>query len=95
MITYQIFKNIFPDSEWIPAAIYLAVVSLLLLRVKIDCRTLGESFLRHVLLVILFPTIFAFCWLFIWPGAIRLFLFGGTVADSTAARILRRHQQPN
>ena len=93
MITYQILKGIFPGSDWLPAAIYLAVVSLLILRVKVDCKTLGESLTRHVILAILFPIIFAFCWLLIWPGALRLFLSGKRVADSTAAEVFRCNQQ--
>ncbi len=86
MITYLILERIFPESDWLAPAIYLAVVSLLILRVKADCKTLGESLKWHVLLALMFPVLFAFCWLIIWPGALRLYLSGKAVADSTAAK---------
>ena len=93
MITYQILKIIFPDSEWVSTGIYITLVFSLLIRVRIDCMELGERFSRHVLFAIFFPVICAICWLIIWPGSLRLLFTGKTVADSTEAKLFRRRHR--
>ena len=65
-------------------------MAILLWQMRADCRVLGESLSFHFLLAIMFPLLTALCWLFIWPGALRLGLKGKRLQDSTAAAIASR-----
>ena len=93
MVSYHLLNFIFPDSEWLPAVIYVALVSCLLVRVKQDCVILGESFGLHIFLVMMFPIITGYCWLIIWPGTLRLRFSGKTLEGTSQAVLLRRLQQ--
>ena len=93
MLAYNLFKFIFSETEWMAPFLYLVVVILLLLRVRNDCRTLGESFRLHFLLILMFPIITGVCWLLIWPGALRLFVTGRSLEQSVQAGVFRRLQK--
>jgi len=68
----------------------MGLVILLLLRVHLDCKKLGEGASRHVIPIVLFPIIFGIFWFFVWPGTLRLVLRGESIDDLVVAKALRR-----
>ncbi len=88
---YFIPKSLSSNSQ-LGFAIYVLVVALLLFIVRSDCKQLGESFVRHILLVAFFPVLFGILWLFLWPGTLRLRMNGKSLSETHAAKALRRHE---
>ena len=84
----RLLETLESSTNW--AGLWLIASVLILIHVRRDCRMLGESWGRYVLLVWLFWPIFYPLWLLVWPGSLRLWLQDKSVADMPAAWARRR-----
>ena len=88
----NLFETMATSENW--AGLTLIASILILIHVRRDCRLLGESWGKYILLVWLFWPIFYPLWLLVWPGSLRLWLQGKSVADLPAAWAHRRISHP-
>ena len=82
------------DQEAISAVIYICIVVLSAMHVHRDCRRVGERTFWNVSgTIILWPIFYLIGWLWIWPGSLRRWLFGGSIDDLVQAKAFRRTSQ--
>ena len=93
MLYSLIIDYFIPNSGGIKSIAYSVTVVALLSLVWFNCKEIGESFLRHCLLVAFFPLIFGLFWLFVWPGVLRLMIQGKKLSETQAAVNYRRYKR--
>jgi hypothetical protein len=92
MISYYLLKELFPQNETVTLIVYFAFTLFVMIRVRCDCKLIDESFLRHFLLIVFLPLLFALFWFIVWPGSLRLKLKGKSIADTDAAKTFKRYK---
>lgn len=78
------------DDSYSWAWISLIASVLILIQVRRDCRQLGEPWGQHILLVLFLWPIFCPLWLLVWPGSLRLWFQGKSLADTPQGWANRR-----
>ena len=79
------------DNEQIGALIYILTVFLSAMHVARDCKRIGEHPIWHVTgTIILWPAYYLIGWLWIWPGSLRRWIFGGSIEDLVQAKVHQR-----
>ena len=76
------------DEEITAAAIYVVIVVLSAIHVYRDCKRIGEAPLLNVSgTIILWPFFYLIGWLWIWPGSLRRWIFGGSIDDLIQSKV--------
>ena len=82
------------DEEQIAALIYLVFVVASVMHVIRDCRRIGERAFWNVSgTIILWPVFYLVGWLWIWPGSLRRWIFGGSIDDLIQTKVNRANQK--
>lgn len=71
---------------------HLIICILALVRVRKDCKTLGENWGKYVLPILMFSWVFYLLWLYVWPGSLKLWFQGKRLEDSSMARLVNRNR---
>ncbi len=80
------------NNTWTLQTLHFTVVTLLVFKIRTDCREIGEPFPKHTALIALFPLIYALCWFLVWPGTLKLWVQGKSLKDTAEAKIHRKRR---
>ena len=76
------------DHEHIATLVFLLIVGVSAVHVYRDCKRIGEPASLNVSgTILLWPIFYLIGWLWIWPGSLRRWIFGGSIDDLIQAKV--------
>ncbi|MCF6311717.1 MAG: hypothetical protein L3J39_04630 [Verrucomicrobiales bacterium] len=93
MILSGILENVLNLEGIYFSVVYSFLLVAIIIRVKLDCSKISEGYKKHIIPIIIFPVIFTFLWLIVWPGTLRLFLRGKRLEDTIAGKLTIRQNK--
>ncbi len=92
MILHYILIRGLGLGEVVSSFVYMFLVIATFIRVHKDCLKISETYRHHLILILVFPMIFSFLWVIVWPGAFRLWLRGKRLEDTVAGKLTIQRQ---